>query len=116
MIEARLYMLQRLSAVVMAPLVVVHLITIFYAIRGGLTAEEILSRTSGFSVWTIFYVIFVLAVAVHAPLGLRKILIEWGRLSRPLAGWIALGLGGVLAVLGLRAVWAVTGSLTGAGL
>lgn len=110
MIEARLYMLQRLSAVIMAPLVIVHLMTIFYAIRGGLTAEEILSRTSGLSVWTIFYVIFVLAVAVHAPLGLRKILIEWGRFSRPLAGRIAFGLGGVLAVLGLRAVWAVTGA------
>ena len=76
MIEARLYMLQRLSAVIMAPLVIVHLMTIFYAIRGGLTAEEILSRTSGLSVWTIFYVIFVLAVAVHAPLGLRKILMN----------------------------------------
>ena len=110
MIEARLYMLQRLSAVIMAPLVIIHLMTIFYAIRGGLTAEEILSRTSGFSLWTVFYVIFVLAVAIHAPLGLRKILVEWGRLSRSLASRIALGLGGVLAVLGLRAVWAVTGA------
>ena len=71
MTEARLYALQRLSAVVM-PLVVVHLITIMIAVQNGLTAEEILARTQGFSIWGVFYTIFVLAVAIHAPLGLRK--------------------------------------------
>jgi fumarate reductase subunit C len=109
MIEARLYILQRLSALVMAPLVVIHLITIFYAIRGGLTAEEILTRTEGFSIWTIFYAVFVIAVAVHAPLGLRKILIEWTSLSRRLASRLAFGIGFVLALLGIRAVMAVSG-------
>lgn len=112
MMEARLYLLQRLSAAVMAPLVVVHLLTIFYAIRGGLTAEEILARTEGFSVWTVFYVIFVLAVSIHAPLGLRKILIEWGRLSRPVASRLAFGIGVVLILLGMRAVLSVSGGIS----
>lgn len=111
MIEARLYLLQRLSAAIMAPLVVIHLLTIFYAIRGGLTAEEILARTQGFSLWTVFYAVFVLAVAIHAPLGLRKILIEWARLGRPMATKLAAGLGVVVLLLGMRAVLAVSGGL-----
>ena len=111
MIEARLYLLQRLSAAIMAPLVVIHLLTIFYAIRGGLTAEEILARTQGFSLWSVFYAVFVLAVAIHAPLGLRKILIEWARLGRPIATKLAVGLGVVVLLLGMRAVLAVSGGL-----
>ena len=109
MSEARLYALQRLSAVVMAPLVVVHLITIMIAVQNGLTAEEILARTQGFSIWGVFYTIFVLAVAIHAPLGLREILVEWFNLPRRGADWTALALGVLFLGLGLRSVIAVTG-------
>lgn len=109
MTESRLYAMQRLSAVLMAPMVITHLITIMIAVRGGLTAEEILARTQGFSLWAVFYTVFVIAVAIHAPLGLRKILIEWMKASTRIANGIALILSlGVLA-LGLRAVIAVTG-------
>ena len=109
MSEARLYVLQRLSAVVMGPLVVVHLITIMIAVQNGLTAEEILARTQGFSIWGVFYTIFVLAVAIHAPLGLRKILVEWFNLPRRGADWAALALGFLFLGLGVRSVIAVTG-------
>ena len=109
MIEARLYVLQRLSAVVMAPLVVVHLITIMIAVRNGLTAEEILARTQGFSLWGAFYTIFVLAVAIHAPLGLRKIMVEWVGVPRRGADVLALGMAVLILALGLRSVAAVTG-------
>lgn len=109
MIEARLYLMQRLSAAVMAPLVIIHLITILYAVRGGLSAEEILERTSGASIWVVFYAVFVIAVAIHAPLGLRKILVEWAGLGRRTASRVALGLGAVLLVMGMRAVIAVSG-------
>ena len=44
-------MLQRLSAMVLAPLVVVHLGTMIYAIQDGLSAAEILSRTKGSYFW-----------------------------------------------------------------
>ena len=107
--EAQLYSLQRLSAVIMAPLVVVHLITIMYAVRGGLSAEEILARTSGASAWAVFYGVFVVAVSVHAPLGLRQILIEWAGVKRRLAGWIAEMQGGIGFITGMRAVIAVSG-------
>lgn len=107
--EQRLFVLQRLTAMVMAPLVLIHLGLILYAVRGGLTAAEILGRTQGSVGWIAFYTLFVLCVAVHVPIGLRNILIEWLRLGRTAAGALALGLGLVLLGLGLRAVVAVGG-------
>ena len=50
MSSARLYLLQRLSAMVMAPLVILHLGVMIVAIQGGLDSAEILSRTRG-SLW-----------------------------------------------------------------
>ena len=74
---ATLFLLQRASAGVLALAVAVHLATIVYAVRGGLTAGEILARTEGNAAYLAFYVVFVLAVAVHAPIGLRNVLREW---------------------------------------
>jgi len=62
---------------VLAFCVLVHLATIIYAVQGGLSAAEILGRTRGNAAWLAFYTLFVLAVTVHAPIGLRSILIEW---------------------------------------
>lgn len=102
-----LWAAQRASAAVLALCVLVHLATIVYAVRGGLSAAEILARTQGSIAWGTFYTLFVLAVAVHAPIGLRSVLAEnfsWrGRALDATVGLIAL----VLAALGLRAVWAV---------
>ncbi len=108
MLEFRLYMAQRLSALVMAPFVLVHLGTMIYAIQGGLSAAEILGRTQGSVFWFLFYGMFVVAVSIHASLGLRVILSEWAGLRGvPLAAVTALiGLG--LFALGANAVWAVT--------
>ena len=75
--ETRLFALQRFSALLLAPLVVVHLGLILYAVRGGLTADEILSRTQDNIGWGLFYGLFVLAVSVHAPIGVRNVLKEW---------------------------------------
>jgi fumarate reductase subunit C len=97
---------QRISAMVLALCVVVHLVTIIYAVRHGLTAVEILGRTRGSVVWGAFYVLFVAAVAIHAPIGVRNILMEAGWRGRGvdiLMGMLAL----TLAMWGLRAVWAV---------
>ena len=107
MSEAALFALQRLSAKVLAPLVIVHLVLILYAVHGGLSAAEILGRTQGSVAWGAFYALFVVAVAIHAPIGVRNILREWtqwrGR-SLDAAG-VVLAL--VLLALGLRAVVAV---------
>ena len=108
MLDLGLYLLQRLTALVMAPLVLGHIAVMIYAIQGGLTAGEILARTQGSLPWFLFYGSFVVAVAIHAAIGLRVIAHEWlGLKGTALAtlGW-ATGLG--LFALGARAVWAVT--------
>ncbi|OAE53475.1 succinate dehydrogenase [Achromobacter xylosoxidans] len=107
--EARLFALQRLTAMVMAPFVLVHVGVVIYAVRGGLTAGEILSRTEGNWLWIVFYGLFVVSVSVHVPIGLRNILIEWLKLGRPAASVVGLAFGAALLVLGMRAVAAVGG-------
>jgi fumarate reductase subunit C len=76
-VTAILFVAQRVSAGVLAFAVTVHLVTILYAVRAGLTAEEILGRTRENLWFLAFYLVFVLAIAVHAPIGLRNILREW---------------------------------------
>jgi fumarate reductase subunit C len=74
---AILFIAQRASAAVLAFAVAVHLVTILYAVRTGLTAGAILDRTRE-NVWFLaFYLAFVLAIATHAPIGLRNVLREW---------------------------------------
>ncbi|CAM3618439.1 succinate dehydrogenase [Polynucleobacter brandtiae] len=75
-LQAKLWYAQRISAMVLGLCVVIHLLIMFYAIRGGLTAGEILGRTQGNWIFAIFYEVFVLACLVHAPIGLANILRE----------------------------------------
>ena len=105
--EVHLYTAQRLTAVIMAPLVIGHLITIIVAVQGGLTAEEILARTQGSLFWGAFYGLFVIAVGVHAAIGLRTIFAEWFRFRGAVADGTVLVIGLVLIGLGMRAVGAV---------
>ncbi|MEP5154600.1 succinate dehydrogenase [Planktotalea sp.] len=108
MLNLRLYMLQRITALLMAPLVLGHLAVIIYAIQGGLSTAEILGRTQRSLVWFLFYGTFVIAVSIHGAIGLRTLAHEWMGLKGALLDlfmWIA-GLG--LLLLGARAVWAVT--------
>ena len=55
MLDRALFLLQRLTAMALAPLVLVHLGLILVASRDGLTAAEILGRTQGSTVWAVFY-------------------------------------------------------------
>ena len=106
--DRRLFLAQRLSAMLLAPLVLIHLALIIYAIQGGLSAAEVLGRTQGSAGWGAFYGAFVLAVSVHAPIGLRNVLAEWTPLPRRAADALALAASLALLALGLRAVWIVT--------
>jgi len=108
MLTLRLYMLQRITALLMAPFVLVHLGVMIYAIQGGLSAAEILGRTQGSLMWFLFYGGFVAAVAIHGAIGLRAVLHEWGGLKGAIldvAMWV---IGASLFWMGARAVWAVT--------
>ncbi len=71
------FVLQRASAAVLAVCVVIHLATIVYAVRQGLTSQAIVARMHANPAWPMFYAVFVVAAAIHAPLGLRTIADEW---------------------------------------
>ncbi len=105
--SARLYLAQRLTAMVLAFAVTVHLVTIVYAVRGGLTAGDILARTTGNVGFLAFYVLFVIAAAIHAPIGLRSVLREWTPWRGRSLDLAMLGVAAVIAALGLRAAYAV---------
>ena len=104
-----LWAAQRASAAVLALCIVVHLFTIIYAVRHGLTAAEIFGRTRGNPAWAAFYAFFVVAVGIHAPIGLRSVLSEtlaWRGRSLDVA---MLALAFALMLAGARAVFAVIG-------
>ncbi|MGF1500582.1 MAG: succinate dehydrogenase [Paracoccaceae bacterium] len=107
-LEARLFVIQRLSALVLAPLVLTHIVLILYAVEGGLTAAEILSRTQGSLGWALFYGVFVLAASVHAAIGLRTILREWTRAEGRMLDTAMAAVSVALILTGLRGVYAVT--------
>ena len=105
--EVLLWTAQRVTAVVLAVCVVVHLVTIIYAVRGGLSAAEILARTRGSIAWGTFYSVFVIAAAIHGAIGLRTVAAEWLGIRGDAAelGMSVIGL--LLTLTGLRAVAAV---------
>ncbi|MBV8426612.1 MAG: succinate dehydrogenase [Hyphomicrobiales bacterium] len=104
---AKLFLAQRVTAAILAFVVVAHLSMIIAAEHAGLTAGAILARTHHNLVLFAFYALFVVAAAIHAPIGLRNVIAEW-------TGWrgrsldLAMGAFAVaLATLGLRAAFAV---------
>ena len=107
----RLYLLQRLTAALMVPLILGHLVVIFYATRKGLSAADILGRTRGSFLWALYYGVFVLAAAIHGAIGVRSVMSEWGpralRRNPRALDFLMWAFGFALALLGLRAVAAV---------
>ena len=101
--QTHLWVVQRVTAMLLALAVVVHLVMIVTAVRGGLTAAEILSRTQGNTAWLLFYVAFALAAGLHGAIGLRNIASETIGLRGRGAdlAWLAAGL--LTAGFGIRA-------------
>ncbi len=105
--QVLLWTAQRVSALVLAICVIVHLGTIIYAVRNGLSAAEILGRTRGNAAWAAFYALFVVAVAVHAPIGLRNFLSETFNWRGSGLNTFVMIVALTLARWGFRAVYAV---------
>jgi fumarate reductase subunit C len=105
--QAALWVAQRASAAVLAVCVVVHLFTIIYAVRGGLTGAEILERTRGSVGWFAFYSLFVLAVTIHVPIGLRSVCLEWLRWRGRSRDFVLILFAAILAWTGMQAVLSI---------
>ena len=105
--QVLLWAAQRISAAVLVLCVLVHLITMIYAVKHGLSAAEVLGRTRGNPGWAAFYALFVAAVAVHAPIGLRTIVSEMLGWRGTVLDVSVLAVGIALALWGWRAVWGV---------
>ena len=105
--NVRLYVWQRATAALMVPLVLIHIAVILYVSRAGLTAADILSRLHRSLLWASYYGLFVAAASIHASIGMRNVLTEWSPLNARGAGWCAVVLGVVLALLGFHAVVAL---------
>lgn len=105
--NVRLYVWQRGTAAILAPLVLGHIAVIFYATRQGLSAADILARTRGSILWAAYYGLFVAAVSIHASIGIRNVLSEWSPLNERKTGLLAILFGLLLALVGVRAVAAV---------
>ena len=102
--EARRWYWQRISAMVLALCVVLHIAGMIYALRGGLSAAEILARTRGNFFFAAFYATFVLACVVHVPIGLMRVCEEWLGMARFFAATTARLASILILFLGLRAV------------
>ena len=102
-----MWIAQRASAAVLGLCVLVHLATMIYAVRGGLTAAEILGRTRGSVAWLAFYALFVLAIVVHVPIGLRAVLGEWFGWRSAGRDWALVLFALLLGFTGMRAVLGV---------
>ncbi|MBE0614388.1 MAG: succinate dehydrogenase [Burkholderiales bacterium] len=102
-----MWIAQRASAALLGLCVLVHLVTIIYAVRHGLSGEAILARTRGNGVALAFYMLYVLAIAVHAPIGLRTLCHEWLGWRSASLNWFIAALALALFAFGLRAGWAV---------
>ena len=107
MLDVRLYMLQRITALIMAPLTLGHIAVMIYAVQGGLSAAEILARTQGSIWWMLFYGSFVLAVSIHGAIGLRVVVHETFGLTGAILSAFTWVVAAGLAALGLYAVMAV---------
>jgi fumarate reductase subunit C len=105
--ETSLWIAQRVSAVVLAFCVAIHLATIIYAVQGGLSAAEILGRTRGNTGWFAFYSLFVLAVTIHVPIGLRSVCLEWLRWRGPSRDFVLVLFAAFLAWTGMQAVLSI---------
>jgi fumarate reductase subunit C len=108
--QAKRWYWQRISAMVLAVCVLVHLVVMVYAVHSGLSADAILGRTRGNWAFGAFYAVFVLASTAHVPIGLANIAREWWGAGERAALWGARLFALVILVMGLRAVYAVVGT------
>ena len=107
--ESLIWLAQRVSAVILVICVSVHIFTIIMAMNNGLSAREIIDRIDGNMGWLIFYLIFIAAIAIHAPIGIRTVLREITPLSLTSINIIIIIVSLYLVYFGSRAILGLYG-------
>lgn len=106
-LESRLWLIQRGSALALVPLLALHLAGMILAVRGGLSAAEILERTRDNTTLAAAYASAVVLASLHGALGLRNFLAEaLGWRGKALNGSAALA-ALLLTLWGGRAIWSL---------
>lgn len=105
-IQSWLWLVQRVTAMLLMIGIGVHFTTNIMAVQDGLSAREIIGRTSGNIGFLAFYMAFSVVIALHGAIGLRTVLREWTPLPRPVIGGLCLALAILLAAAGS---WAAFG-------
>ncbi len=103
--ETWMWLAQRISAMVLSFCIIVHIATMIIATQGGVSTAEISDRISGNVTWLVFYSIFIAAVSVHAPIGLRTVLLESTPLTEKRVGLLTMLFGLFVIVLGMRTIY-----------
>lgn len=87
------------------PFMLIHLVLAALLGHSELTAAEVLARTRGSAAWLSFYGVFLLLIAIHAPIGVWQILRPldcvsiWGKLV------LVIGLIAVIVGFGAQALF-----------
>jgi len=99
-----MFRMQRLSAIALLPFVLAHLVTVLWLGAGGLTAQQILTRTGGSLLWAGFYGGFVVLISIHGAIGLWQVGNQAGKLSKRLLATAAILFAALVLGFGLQAV------------
>lgn len=103
-LEIKLWLAHRLTGMALGLFVIIHLVTILVVIKGGLSAAEVMERTSSNFIVAIFYGLFVIAAAVHSAIGLRTVAYEVLNWKRSTLNVMALIFFAFLCVVGIAAI------------
>lgn len=106
-IDLFVFVTQRVTGALLALLLLIHLITIMYAVQGDLSVSEIVARVRGNTAWIIFYGFFIITVVVHAMIGLRNILTEMSSLNRRVIDLTVTTYAAITLLLGVEAIKAI---------
>lgn len=103
-LEIKLWLAHRLTGMALGLFVIIHLVTILVVIKGGLSAAEVMERTSRNFIVAIFYGLFVIAAAVHSAIGLRTVAHEVLHWKRSTLNVMTLIFFAFLCVVGIAAI------------
>lgn len=103
-LEVKLWLAHRLTGMALGLFVTIHLITMIIVIQGGISAGEIMQRTSSNALIPLFYGLFVIASAIHGSIGLRTVALEVLKWKGKSLDMVIIGFFLLLCFMGMAAI------------